>query len=222
MEMIGIKTTIYDFFSYFISGIILNNCIILAIYFTNHELIIPFGDIYGEKLLSLIPNWFLILTIVLLTYVLGIILSTLSSIIIEKIIMRISFLNKFLIKKNVVSEDLYNLINKKVKNDFGIDFNDKIFRLIITSVEKYSVNAYNTAFVFLTIYGMNRNLSMIFFFVGIVTLIINIMQSSNILFALILIVLSILTFVGYIRFYRYFISQILSAYINTNQEMLPV
>jgi hypothetical protein len=217
MQSIGIKTTIYDFFSYFIPGVVFNNCIILAIYFTNYELTIPFNDIYGKELLSLMPNWFLILTVILVTYVLGIILSTLSSIIIEKKAMRIPFLNRHIIIKNIVSEDLYDLVSKKLKTDFDIDFNEKNIRLIITSVEKYSGNAYNTALVFLTIYGMNRNLCMIFFSVGIVTLTINIIQHSNVIFALILIILSILTLIGYIRFFRYFISQILSAYIN-NQD----
>jgi hypothetical protein len=217
MQSIGIKTTIYDFFSYFIPGVVFNNCIILAIYFTNHELAIPFNDIYGKELLSLMPNWFLVLTVILVTYVLGIILSTLSSIIIEKALMRIPFLNKHIIIKNIVSEDLYEIVSKQTKTDVGIDFGEKNIRLLITSVEKYSGNAYNTAFVFLAIYGMNRNLCMIFFSVGTITLIMNILQHDNILFALILIVLSILTLIGYIRFFKYFISQILSAYIN-NQD----
>ena len=215
METIGIKTTIYDFFSYFIPGVILNNCIILAIYFTSYSFDIPFIEIFGEELLSRMPNWFLILTVILVTYVIGIILSTLSSIVIEKIIVKkIKFLKKYITINNIVSEDLYNLFQIKIKKDYDIDFNDKHMRLIISFVEKYSANAYNTAFVFLTIYGMNRNLSLIFFSVGITTLILNIIQHNNIFFAIVLIILSVLTFIGYIRFFRYFISQILSAYLN--------
>jgi len=215
MESIGIKTTIYDIFSYFIPGVIFNNCIILAIFFTNYKFIMPFNEIYGEELLSLMPNWFLILTVILITYVLGIIISTLSSIIIEKKLMKLCCLNKYITLKNIVSEDLYNVVLKKTKNDFDVDFKENDIRLLIASVEKYSANAYNTALVFLTIYGMNRNLCIVFFPLGIVTLIINIIQHDNVLFASILILLSIITLIGYIRFYKYFISQILSAYITT-------
>jgi len=217
MESIGIKTSIYDLLSYFISGVVFNNCIILAVYFTRYELTIPFKEIYGEELLSLIPNWFSILTLILITYVFGIILSTLSSIIIEKMLMKVPFLKKCIVMENIISKDLYNLICKKTKNDFDIDFNENI-RLLITFVEKYSANSYNTAFVFLTLYGMNRNFCMIFFPIGVIILIINIIQNSNVLFAMILIIFSILTFIGYIRFYRYFISQISSAYISTNRN----
>jgi hypothetical protein len=61
METLGIKTTIYDFFSYFIPGVICNNCIILAIYFSGYTFFIPFNEIFGKETLASLPSWFLIL-----------------------------------------------------------------------------------------------------------------------------------------------------------------
>jgi len=216
MNTSGIKISIYDFFSYFISGVMFIICIILSIYFTNNNLKIPFREILGDELLLIIPNWYLIIFVVITTYVFGIIISTLSSIIIENLIMKIPFLKNINSMNNIISEKLFILVCKKAKKDFDIDFSEKYLRLIITYIEKHSINAYNTALVFLTIYGMNRNLCIIFFPIGIITLIINIIQQDNVLFAFVLIGLSVLTFIGYIRFMKYFISQILSAYL-TNE-----
>jgi hypothetical protein len=220
--------TIFDFFSYFISGIIFNSCFVLVIYFTNSEGIkffrdLSFHDVFGKGLPLLTSNWLFILTIILVTYVFGVILSTLSPILIEWPMMKFSFLKKHIYEKFIFPKDLCKLVEKKVKTDFDFDINFDIYSeknrfLIITFVEKNFSNAYNTAFVFWVMYALNRNLCMIFFLVGLATLIMNIIQCNDILFAIILIVFSIFTFLGYIKFYKYFLAQILSAYINSSKN----
>jgi hypothetical protein len=74
---------------------------------------------------------------------------------------------------------------------------------------------YSTVFVFLTIYGTNRNLCCIFFGVGLISLIVNIFHHCNVAFPMALLFLSIISLYGYIRFYRYYISHLISAYLNT-------
>jgi hypothetical protein len=216
MEPFGIKTTIYDFFSYFIPGVICNNCIIFAIYFSGYNFSIPFKKIFGEETLSLLPNWFLILTLIFVTYIFGIIISNISSLLIEKgLIGKIPCLNKYLSFDNILSDNTYRLFHKKIEDDLNITFSKNDIRLIITNVENKAIYSYNTAFVFLTIYGTNRNLCCIFLVVGLISLIVNIIHHCSVAFPIILIILSATSLYGYIRFYRYYISHLISAYLNT-------
>jgi len=215
MEPLGIKTTIYDFFSYFIPGVVCNVCIILSIYFSSYTFSIPLKDIFTEEILNLMPNWFLIITLILITYVFGIIISNISSLFIEKWLMKnISFLNKYFCLDNILSENTNMLFHIKIKKELNITFSKSDMRLIITNIENKKVNSYNTAFVFLTIYGTNRNLCCIFLLIGIISLITNLIYHCNILFPIVLIILSIVLLYGYIRFYRYYISHLVSAYLS--------
>jgi hypothetical protein len=215
MEPLGIKTTIYDFFSYFIPGVICNVCIIFAIYFSGYTISIPIKDIFTEEILTLMPNWFLIITLILITYILGIIISSISSLLIEKWLMKnISFLNRYFCLDNILSENTNMLFHIKIKKELNITFTKSDMRLIITNIEKNNVNSYNTAFVFLTIYGTNRNLCCIFFLIGLISLITNLVYHCNLLFSIFLIILSIVSLYGYIRFYRYYISHLISAYLS--------
>jgi hypothetical protein len=215
MEPFGIKTTIYDFFSYFIPGVICNICFILAIYFSSYTFSIPLKDIFTEEILTLMPNWFLIITLILITYILGIIISNISSLLIEKFLIKnISFFNKYFYLDNILSENINMLFHIKIKKELNITFTKSDMRLIITNIENKKVNSYNTAFVFLTIYGTNRNICCIFFIIGIISLITNLVYHCNLLFPIILLVLSTISLYGYIRFYRYYISHLISAYLS--------
>lgn len=214
MESFGIKTTIYDFFSYFIPGVVLTVCIVWAIYFSNYTFSFPINDILGDELLKLIPGWFLILVAILIMYVFGLLISTLSSIVIEKGIMgNIPSLSKFFLLNTILSKNIYDLFVQRVTVDFGFTLEEIDKRLLIVSVENKAVNSYKTAFVFLALYGTNRSLSLILFSVGIVNFIFNIVHHGFLIFGVVLIILSIIAFIGYIRFYRYFIRHIVSAYL---------
>lgn len=221
MESFGIKTTIYDFFSYFIPGVVLTVCIVCAIYFSNYTFSFPINDVLGDELLKLIPGWFLILVAILIMYVFGLLVSTLSSIVIEKGVMEnISCLSKFFLLNTILSKNMYDLYVQKITDDFGVSLEEIDKRLLIVSVENRAVNSYKTAFVFLTLYGTNRCLSLILFSVGIVSFIFNIVHHGFLMFGVVLIILSIIAFIGYIRFYRYFIRHIVAAYLSTNKNMV--
>jgi len=214
MESFGIKTTIYDFFSYFIPGVIFIVCIVCAIYFSGYAFSFPVNKLIGDELLKLIPGWFLILISILIMYVLGLLISTISSIVIEKGVMgNVSWLGKFFLLNTILSKNTYALFVQKAQADFGISFEEIDKRLLIVLVESKAVNSYKTAFAFLTLYGTNRNLSLIFFTVGIISFIFNTVQNNFWFFGLIMLVLSVVAFIGYIRFYRYFIRHIVSAYL---------
>jgi hypothetical protein len=172
------------------------------------------NEIFGKETLASLPSWFLILTLTLVTYIFGIIISNISSLLIEKIIVKnIHFLDNFVSIGTILSENTFRLFNDKVTRELGIVFCEKDIRLIITKVENHTIHSYNTVFVFLTIYGTNRNLCCIFLLVGLISFIVNIIRHCNIVFPIVLIILSIISLFGYIRFYRYFISHLVSAYL---------
>jgi hypothetical protein len=221
MESFGIRTTIYDFFSYFIPGVVLSVCIVCAIYFSNYTFPFPINNILGDELLKLIPGWFLILVAILIMYVFGLLISTLGSIIIEKGIMgNISCLSKFFLLNTILSKNTYDLFAQRAAIDFGFAPEEIDKRLLIVLVENKAVNSYKTAFAFLALYGTNRSLSLIFFSIGIINFLSNIIQHGFSLFGLVLVILSIIAFIGYIRFYRYFIRHIVSAYLSTKKSMV--
>jgi hypothetical protein len=219
MESFGIKTTIYDSFSYFIPGVVLTVCIVCAIYFSNYTFSFPINDALGDELLNLIPGWFFILVAIIIMYVFGLLISTLSSIVIEKGIMgNISWLRRYFLLNTILSKNTYNLFVQICTVDFCVPLEEIDKRLLIVSVENRAVNSYKTAFVFLSLYGTNRSLSLILFSVGIVNFIFNITHHGFLIFGIVLIILSIIAFIGYIRFYRYFIRHIVSAYLSTKKS----
>jgi NADH:ubiquinone oxidoreductase subunit 2 (subunit N) len=119
---------------------------------------------------------------------------------------------------NLIANGTYTLFKQYFVKEFGFTFDTKDLRLLITLVETKAVNSYNTAFVFLSIYGAYRNLCVGFFCVGIMTILLNVTQNDCWSFGLIMILFSLISLQGYVRFYKYFVSQIVSAYININNE----
>jgi hypothetical protein len=130
---------------------------------------------------------------------------------------RIPVLAKMFDTETILSKNVHELFCKKFEKSYDMKFNTQDIRLIITLVENKAPNSYNTAFVFLTLYGTNRNLSLIFLLIGLVTLVLNILQKHLPIYGFMLIIFSVISFIGYIRFYRYFIVQIISSYLYINE-----
>lgn len=215
MESFNIKATIYDFFAYFMSGIICSICIILAIYFAGFQISPSFKDIFIVEFSFMFPKLFLLLIFILINYILGLLLSTLSSLVVENLLIKkIRFLSKHFNINNIVSENTYNIFMQNFTKEFNATFNKSDIRLLTTLIENKAVNSYGTAFVFLTIYGTYRNICVVFFTIGVIIIIMSAFLCTCIIFGIILILFSIISFIGYIRFYRYFISQIISTYVN--------
>jgi len=217
MESFGIKATIYDFFAYFMSGVICIVCIIFAIYFSNYDMSVIFNT-FKNELFTELPILLIIFISTLIVYIFGLLISTISSILIEKWLMgKITKLNNYFCFSNILNDNVYNLFMQKFTDNYNFTFEKKDIRLVISSIEEKAVNSYSTAFIFLTIYGTYRNICTIFFATGLFAIIINIVQCIFPLFGIILMFFSLISLMGYIRFYRYFISQIVSTYINTNK-----
>ena len=232
MELLGIRFSINDIFMYFMSGTICSICIFLVIYFPDFEFAIRF-----KEWSSLLPEsfwWFWLIMFIFVNYTLGLSVSTLSSMLIEKWLMdgikwlmgkikHIPIVNKLENDisdvENMVSGDAYKLFTQFFEKEFEFVFDHKKdMRLLITSLESKAINASNTALVFLTIYGICRNICIIFFITGIITFVTSIIQFAYWWFGPIMILLSVFSLQGYIRFNKYYISHLISAYITINRN----
>jgi len=176
-------------------------------------------------MLNWLPEkWFTLGIFIFVHYTLGLLLSTLSSMTIE------SWLKKrgsFKVEKSV-SKNIYRLFINSFKEKHKLDFDDSDdIRLAITSVELKASDSYSTAYIFVAIYGIYRNICFAFFPIGITTFfigVINLFSACNtdlnigqcLFFGLGIVVLGWVSYKGYVRFYKNFVNQIVSAYINVN------
>jgi hypothetical protein len=227
MDKYGIKTTLYDFFGYFIPGI----CFYIFFAITeivNHGYIdtLNYFEILNQysvkyKYLDKIPVIVLIIIGVIAIYLSGQILSTCSSFLFEKLLIKkIAKIQTMFSTKNLVSENIYNMLKKMIQKKYEFDYEDKDIRLCITSVENKSVNTYNTAFVFLSFYGMQRCLSMISAIFAIIEAVqlFHIFTFPGLCYLFVLIFATGVLFYGYYRFYKYFYSEIICSYCNIEVE----
>lgn len=226
---------------YFMSGTICSICVFLVLYFTDPQFIIPF-----KASPSLSPKsfwWFWLIIFIFVNYTLGLLVSTLSSIFIEKLLItclmtqlmvllnkwrllrRCKYLKsriKYFRIRDIIPKNTYNVFTQLFEKEFNFTFDKNYIRLITSIVESKAVNSYSTAFVFLTIYGTCRNICFVFFSTAIAVIVMNInqLQYTHFLFGLIMILFFLISLQGYIRFYEYHISHIISAYININKRLL--
>jgi hypothetical protein len=192
MDKLGIKASIYDILGYIIPGLIA----IIFMYMLFFEKDINWL-ISLKKVEYTLPFYILIFVI---AYISGHIISSLSSFIFEgKITRRI--IKKF--SKKDFSEH-----NLRIIELFGKDYKDCEPQNLISFCQEKHPQLYDTAFVFLTIYGLSRNISASFIIVeiymikeyGLFT-----MQSWVIVLSIILLIRN------YYRFKEYFNKKINSA-----------
>jgi hypothetical protein len=99
---------------------------------------------------------------------------------------------------------------------FNLPFSEKDIRLCITYVESKMPAVYSTAFVFLSFYGMARNLCLLFLFWIPVQFFIGygqISRTANI-YCSISIILFLIFLYEYIRFQRYFVQEIIYGFMS--------
>lgn len=203
---------------YCVSGIVCSICG----FFLIHDVQNFRFDMSFERL-SFFLTWPAFIIFIIVNYTLGLLLSTLSASLFGKQLMgKIKYFSIKNIDKTV-SQFAYERFLELFQEDFYHIFDkEKDMRLITSTVESKAANSYNTAFVFLTIYGTCRNICIIFFITGIVTIIMNVTQLLYWIFGLAMILFSWLSLRGYIRFHEYYISHIISAYvsINANRKLI--
>lgn len=215
MEFKNFKATLYDFFGYFSPGSLL--IIIWYIAYKHSKGITNVYYImksYAEKL-TVIEVFIFVLS----GYILGHAVSSISSFIIEKIILkRIRLLNKNLCVKNFLDDDLYIEFSKKFNKIFNINFKESDFRLVICYVEAKQKLIYDTAFVFLSFYGMARNLTLIFISTFLLEIFNAVFYKINglILFIIGYFIISLIFGYEYYRFFKYFKEEIVDGFLIPN------
>jgi hypothetical protein len=166
MDKFGITATIYDFLGYFIPGFALwglvlgawyHSCPTLPLWAKIQSLITSAFMQVQPKDLSI--NWFSFVFIIFVLYVTGHIVSTLSSLVIEKLaIMKLGWGKNAILVKGAISTEFYGTFTQKFEERFHFKFDDDEFRACIAFVQTNRPSVYTTAFVFLTFYGMARNI----------------------------------------------------------------
>jgi len=206
-----IKTTIYDIFGYLVPGYLCLSLLFIAYNQSVHN-----NDAFGEMyryVADLNLNIILLLTVG--AYVIGHILSALSSLLIERGITKIIKFNIFLNEENLLGKSLFTLYENKFESTFHCKPDENVFRLIVCFVESKQPSVYSTAFVFLSFYGMARNFTLVFsIFSGWELLnAIALRSSTAFLYFVISIILTTILYYQYIRFFKYFKKQILCAFL---------
>ena len=209
MDKLGIKATLYDFFGYLVPGLVF----LLYAYVFYQNICKELNFIVALQSLAKYNKAVYSILVVLIGYCLGHIISSVSSFVIEKSIFgNIEFLKSKLELKEVVSLDLYNSFQGEYKRYFNVDYNSKDIRTLICYVEKKNSEIYSTAVVFLAIYGMARNLSIISFMFAIAEIGYFIYFHNILIWIYILcgLVFGLVFLYEYFRFRKYFLQQILN------------
>lgn len=159
MKIEDIKGTLYDFFGYFSPGILLITLGSVALLHSKGvEDYYSFFKNNIEKVTTIE-----IFVVIFLAYILGHATAGISSFIIEKnIIKRIKRIDGSLCVNKILSVELYNVFEQKFQQTFNISYKENMFRTVICYVQAKQTEIYQTAFVFLSFYGMARNFTLIF------------------------------------------------------------
>jgi hypothetical protein len=158
MKGIEIKTTLYDIFAYLVPGG-LALCLLLTEHYRLVGVAKPLrfafqriGDVgFAQGLL-----------ILGLSYVVGHGMSTLSKLVLEDWFLEKN-LSKHVTDEKLVGDTVLAELRERHKEVFGCNYEKKSFRAIIAYIEDRRRSIYGTAFVFLSFYGMARNISMLSF-----------------------------------------------------------
>ena len=209
MDKLGIKATLYDFFAYLLPGIC--TIFVIKIFILNIASEFDYKDILN---LFVITNIYQFLILLILSYISGHLISTISSILIEKnIVKKIQRLNNYFKISNLLSNDIYRNFEENYKMKFNSKFNEKDFRLIVCYVEENHKENYSTSFVFLCFYGMARNISFVFFLTFLFEMSIIFYTKTFQYYSLIYILIGIISFFHYLRFKKYFITNIINSFL---------
>ncbi|MBN1253358.1 MAG: hypothetical protein JXA16_14555 [Bacteroidales bacterium] len=166
------------------------------------------------------------MTILVIAYILGHLISTTSYYLIEKLfIVGIKNLkDKFTNNKSPIPDlkkmldsnktpNLYKIIEKKFLELSNGKYSKSNMRLLICEVEENKPSIYSTALVFLTFYGMARSIALVFLIAFIYEMIMIIKTQTFPFYSFIYLAIGIISLLHFIRFKRYFLSQIINGFI---------
>lgn len=147
MDKLGIKATIYDIFGYAIPGALL-----LISYL---GLTMDVNKLDLAQLIKIELNWPFAVTAFIASYIVGHLLSSVSSVVFENPLSKQIFSTVFgvMFKTEVYDDACEKKLGKK--------YNDCGERAVIVYCQNNHPVIYETAFVFLAIYGFSRNIAMV-------------------------------------------------------------
>lgn len=206
------KGTLYDFFGYFSPGALF--LITIIVEKKHFE-----GKIQIYKSLAKSLNSITMIEIILfvfIAYIIGHIISSASSFIIEKgLLKRTKCIYEMLLIENILPQSIYEKFQEKFKQEFKTDYEESMFRTVLCYVQVKHISIYETAFVFLSFYGMARNFALIFAS-AFIWEIINLMASKVwilLLYILLYLVLTVVFGYEYYRFTRYYKAHIANGFL---------
>ncbi len=207
----------YDFLAYFLSGALFA----LALFIATTHYAGESPDTNAILVWMKGINTTAVLLLILLLYCLGHVIATLSSFFIEHLLGS-KLLNKLHTDPiDAVSQNTAASFLEKFKTTFGFDFNKEDFRLVESYTQENTPAGYSTAFTFLCVYGMARNLSLIFLLFALCELIISIVFKSveSLGFAGTYLFVGVVFFIHYVRFNKHFLNQIISSFLVSNKNV---
>lgn len=215
MNLNSFKGTLYDLLGYFAPGLVSIICSV-SIMLKINDISALYGIFkeIGKNITALE-----VFTLIIIAYMLGHAIASLSSWLIEKnLIEKVSRLNKLLDSKSILGDEHYEALCTKYKMVFNTQYNDKSIRRIICHVQAKQNFVYETALIFLSFYGMARNFSFIFGACFCVEVWYCVFKGGK-FHALILFALLCVVFLyEYIRFRKYFLDTILSGFLIPEKE----
>ena len=211
MNASDFKFTLYDVISYTFCGAI--SLILFHVVLVFNAITLPDTE-FSEFILKLVSldNAFFFIVV---SYFVGKIISALSSIIFEKLILK-GILKKFDKLRNIsthISGKLYDFFNQRysqIFNEAAYNVND--WKILTAYVEENRPASYVTAFTYLAYYGMSRNLMLIFLATSVVLL------GSDLILGIIAFIIFLIETYEYSRFLKYFHEQIIYAFLNNKEE----
>lgn len=213
MEKLGIKATFYDLFGYVIPGTL--SIVLAARVWEVFSSGLDYTDIWE---VTTKMNAYALLGVLGVSYITGHFVSALSSRVVEKGICE--WIEKLAsqTKLATVLPSLHGKLKDRYNEQFEVALDERSLSLITTVVEEKMPRTYSTAFIFLSIYGMARSLSLVFFCAVVVEFVLALADKSYCFIAIFLLVPTVVFFLHYIKFRRHFIAQVCNAYLAYRSE----
>lgn len=210
MSINGFKGTLYDLLGYFAPGLVaFIGCAITVARIFNICCTLD-----RLKTASKNISAFEVFALIIIAYILGHAIASISSLLIEKkLVVKVKKLRESISSKSILNDEHYAILCSKYKNVFNAQYNDKNIRRIICYVQSKQNLVYETALIFLSFYGMARNFSFTFGTFCIIEAVLCILKKGNIYVLTFLAVLSVAFLYEYIRFRKYYIDTILSGFL---------
>lgn len=202
MDKFGIKGTLYDLLGYAIPGL----TFILGLTIMILSMDCADKCILTERIANIKIGVPMSLLILIAGYILGHVFASISSWLFERRGWNLSPKNRYEMDPEKIGERFRGYYDKIFGTGSKVEF-----RNVIAYSEEKTKTVYDTAFVFLSIYGFSRNTSMALFFVLIANFIVLDYAAWNlwIISGIILAIIALLH--NYFRFREYYVKQIFAS-----------